>query len=88
MKKLTSKQKTEIDALARFLIIRSTHRISRKMNFADKAVVGKFYRPVKKAISVRIDADVLAWLKKSGPGYQGRINNILRREMTGRTRQR
>ena len=49
--------------------------------FTDRAVVGKFYRPIKKAISVRVDADVLAWLKHSGPGYQRRINDILRREM-------
>jgi uncharacterized protein (DUF4415 family) len=44
-------------------------------------VVGKFYRPIKKPVSVRLDADVLDWLKQSGPGYQGRINGILRQEM-------
>jgi uncharacterized protein (DUF4415 family) len=30
---------------------------------------------------VRIDSDVLAWLKAPGKGYQSRINAILRREM-------
>ena len=45
------------------------------------AVVGKFYRPIKKPIALRLDADVLAWLKKQGPGYSTRINQILRREM-------
>jgi uncharacterized protein (DUF4415 family) len=45
------------------------------------AVVGKFYRPLKKPIALRLDADVLAWLKKQGPGYSTRINQILRREM-------
>lgn len=44
-------------------------------------VVGKFYRPIKKPINLRIDADVLGWLKAQGAGYQVRINEILRREM-------
>ncbi|HMF64521.1 MAG TPA: BrnA antitoxin family protein [Edaphobacter sp.] len=38
------------------------------------AVRGKFYRPVKKAMSLRLDADVIAWLKKDGRGIRaGRI---------------
>jgi uncharacterized protein (DUF4415 family) len=45
------------------------------------AVVGKFYRPVKQAISLRLDADVIAWLKKPGKGYQTRANRILRERM-------
>lgn len=45
------------------------------------AVRGRFYRPVKKQITARVDADVLAWLKGQGKGYQSRINAILRREM-------
>lgn len=39
------------------------------------------YRPVKKQITARVDADVLAWLKSQGKGYQSRMNAILRREM-------
>ena len=45
------------------------------------AVVGKFYRPIKTPVALRIDADVLAWFRQQGPGYQSRINEILRREM-------
>ncbi|QEM70259.1 BrnA antitoxin family protein [Geobacter sp. FeAm09] len=45
------------------------------------AVVGKFYRPVKEAVTVRLDADVIHWLKRDGKGYQTRLNAILRREM-------
>jgi uncharacterized protein (DUF4415 family) len=41
----------------------------------------RFYRPVKRQITARVDADVLAWLKSHGKGYQSRINAILRREM-------
>jgi uncharacterized protein (DUF4415 family) len=42
------------------------------------AVIGKFYRPKKETVTIRLDADVLAWLKASGSGYQTRINNFLR----------
>lgn len=40
-----------------------------------------FYRPVKKTLHVRLDADVLAWLKKDGRGYQARANRLLREKM-------
>lgn len=45
------------------------------------AVVGRFYRPIKQPIGLRLDADLVAWLKSQGPGYQSRINEVLRREM-------
>jgi uncharacterized protein (DUF4415 family) len=45
------------------------------------AVRGRFYRPVKKAVSLRLDADVIAWLKKDGEGYQTRANRMLRELM-------
>jgi uncharacterized protein (DUF4415 family) len=41
----------------------------------------QFYRPLKKPITVRIDADVLAWFKKDGRHYQTRINQALRKVM-------
>lgn len=34
--------------------------------------------PKKKAISIRLDPDVLDFFKEEGPGYQGRINQVLR----------
>jgi uncharacterized protein (DUF4415 family) len=45
------------------------------------AVRGKYYRPVKQAVSLRLDADLVAWLKKPGKGYQTRVNRILRDRM-------
>ncbi len=45
------------------------------------AVRGQFYRPVKAQITAKIDKDILSWLKSEGPGYQSRMNAILRREM-------
>ncbi len=41
-----------------------------------------WYRPVKKPVTVRLDADILAWFRKGGRGYQTRINRALRRVMT------
>ena len=41
----------------------------------------EYYRPVKKQTTVRIDADVLDWLKSKGEGHLTRINDILRRTM-------
>jgi len=45
------------------------------------ATRGRFYRPLKRQITARVDVDVLNWLKAQGKGYQSRINAILRREM-------
>jgi len=43
--------------------------------------VGRFYKPVKEQISLRVDADVLAWFRSRGRRYQTYINDLLRREM-------
>ncbi|MCL6743876.1 MULTISPECIES: BrnA antitoxin family protein [Kosakonia] len=45
------------------------------------AIRGKFFRPLKTQASVRIDADVMEWLKRPGKGYQTRLNAILREAM-------
>jgi len=50
-------------------------------SFWQNAVRNPFYRPVKTSTTVRIDSDVLLWLRAQGKGYQSRINAILRREM-------
>jgi len=44
--------------------------------FFEKATAP--WPPVKKQLTIRLDADVLAWLKGHGRGYQTRINRILR----------
>jgi uncharacterized protein (DUF4415 family) len=49
--------------------------------FSADATIGRFYRPIKEKITVRIDADVLNWLKADGEGYQTRINDYLRSMM-------
>lgn len=48
---------------------------------------GLFYRPVKQQLTLRLDADVVAWFKShttSDEGYQTRINRALREYVQGR----
>ena len=49
----------------------------------SRAVRGKFYRPVKESLTIRIDADVLAQLRGQGKGYQTRVNAWLRERLDG-----
>jgi uncharacterized protein (DUF4415 family) len=49
--------------------------------FWKQAVRNPFYKPTKALTTVRVDADVLAWLKSKGKGYQTRLNAILRAAM-------
>lgn len=41
----------------------------------------RFFRPRKEAISIRVDADVLDWLRRRSDRYQSEINQILREKM-------
>lgn len=43
--------------------------------------VGRFYRPIKQLVSLRVDADVLHWFRRRGKKYQTYMNEVLRREM-------
>ena len=50
---------------------------------------GLFYRPVKRQLTIRLDADVVAWFKKhttAEEGYQTRINRALREYVQGQAR--
>lgn len=80
---LTKAQKAELAALARLGdadIDTSDIPPLSEVEWAN-AVRGRFYKPIKLATTVRVDADVLAWLKSQGKGYQTRINDILRTTM-------
>jgi len=45
------------------------------------AMRGLLYRPMKTPVTIRLDRDVIDWLKSQGPGYQTRVNRLLRTEM-------
>jgi uncharacterized protein (DUF4415 family) len=82
MKRLTKEQKREIAAIAA--------RNDEEIDLSDMpeivdwsgAEVGKFYRPPKRSVTMRVDADVIEWLKSYGPGYQSRANMLLRHAMS------
>ena len=43
--------------------------------------IGKFYRPRKKVITIRLDLDVLNWFQSNYPKYQSAINEVLRKHV-------
>ena len=49
--------------------------------FWQNAVRNPFYRPVKQQLTVRLDSDVVAWLRQQGKGYQTRLNALVRGAM-------
>lgn len=81
--KLTTEQKARLDALAAMPdeLIDYSDAPPLDDAFWQKAARNPFYKPVKTPTTVRVDADVLAWLKGQGKGYQTRINAILRDAM-------
>ena len=77
---LTRKQIAMLDALEKMP--------DSAIDYSDIPHQDFLYRPVKKITTVRIDADVLAWLRSFGKGYQSRINAILRHEMLSANKQK
>lgn len=81
MRKLTKQQQMEIAAIAK--------RRDKGIDLSDipevvdwsRAQVGKFYHPPKRPVTMRLDADIVDWLKSYGPGYQTKANLLLRHAM-------
>ena len=80
-RKLTKRQKTEIEALAALPDERiDTSDIPEILDWSG-AGRRALYRPVKQQVTLRLDADVVAWFKAKAPGgrgYQTEINRVLR----------
>ena len=70
IKRLKSRQDSEID----------TDDIPEIRDWS-KANRGQFYRPVKKQVTLRLDADLVAWFRSQGKKYQTRMNAALREYM-------
>jgi uncharacterized protein (DUF4415 family) len=87
MRRLTKDQKRDIRAIAA--------KREQDIDFSDVprvldwsgAEIGKFYRPKKKPVTMRLDCDVIAWLKADGRGYQTKANWLLRNAMLHFTRE-
>jgi uncharacterized protein (DUF4415 family) len=81
MKKLAAALKRDIASIAA--------KTDATIDFSDMpevldwtdAEVGLFYRPVKRPITIRLDDDVIDWLKSYGRGYQTKANLLLRHAM-------
>jgi uncharacterized protein (DUF4415 family) len=86
MKKVSRKVAKELAALARMPDEKIDLTDAPEVREWRGAMVGKFYRPIKRPVTIRVDADVLAWLKQQGRGYQTRINKLLREAMEGKRR--
>ena len=85
-KRLTRRQLAELKSLA--ALSESAIDTSDTPELLDwsGAKRGLFYRPVKQQLTLRLDADVVAWFKsqtKSSEGYQTRINRALREYVQG-----
>ena len=52
-----------------------------KQSFWENAVRNPFYRPIKQQLTLRLDADVVAWLRRHGKGYSTNLNRMLREAM-------
>jgi uncharacterized protein (DUF4415 family) len=81
MKKLAEAQKREIAVIA--AKTDATIDFSEMPEVVDwtGAEVGRFYRPIKRPVTMRLDDDVIAWLKSYGSGYQTKVNLLLRHAM-------
>jgi uncharacterized protein (DUF4415 family) len=81
----TPAQRAELESLARLPDDAiDTSDAPEVLNWSG-AKRGVFYRPVKQQLTLRLDADVVAWFKatsKSERGYQTRINQALREYVT------
>lgn len=85
---LTARQRKELEALSTL----PDHRIDTSdipelpsSVLQREGVIGKFYRPIKKPVTIRLDADVIEWLKADGKGYQTKANALLRDRMLTET---
>jgi uncharacterized protein (DUF4415 family) len=81
MRRLTKEQRRDIRAIAA--------KKDEDIDFSDAppildwtgVEIGKFFRPKKKPVTMRLDSDVIAWLKSDGRGYQTKANGLLRHAM-------
>jgi len=86
MSKVTSKQTEELQRLSdQSEEDIDTSEIAEVIDWSQ-GERGRFYRPRKQQVTLRIDADVLAWFKTQGGKYQTRINTALREYIEQRRR--
>jgi uncharacterized protein (DUF4415 family) len=79
---LTAEQKAELEAIAALSDAEIDTRTMPEVRDWSQARRGALYRPIKRQLTLRLDADVIEWFKIRGgegsDGYQTRINSALR----------
>ena len=89
--RLAAKQRLELDALADLPDEEIDTTDIPEVRDWSGAKRGVFHRPVKKQLTLRIDADVIAWFKDhaaKGQGYQTQMNLALRNHVRRHARAR
>ena len=81
MKRLTKEQRRDISALAAMKDADIDLTDMPEVLDWSGAEIGRFYRPKKQPVTMRLDEDVIDWLKGYGPGYQTKANMLLRHAM-------
>lgn len=81
MKKITKQQQDQINFLTNLTDDEiDTSDIPEIIDWTG-AERGKFYRPLKKQVTLRLDADMLQWFREQDGKYQPHINQALREYM-------
>jgi len=75
---LTAELKAELDALEAMPENEIDTSEMPPVSDWSKAVRGPFFRPIKRPLSMRLDADMVDWFQRQGQGYQTRMNSVLR----------
>ena len=88
---LTAKQKAELKVLSALAGKDIDTRSIPEIRDWSGAKRGVFFRPVKEQLTLRLDADVIAWFKTRAPGgkgYQSDMNMALRTYVAQKARRR
>lgn len=79
---MSPRQKAELTALVKRPDSAIDTRDIPEVTNWDEAEIGKFYRPRKQIVTIRLDADILAWFKARSRKYQTALNQALRDHVT------
>ena len=89
MKPISERERRELSKVSRMADAKIDYSdVPALRSLPQEVHIGRFYKPVKEQISLRVDADVLAWFRSRGRKYQTYMNEVLRREMRARPKRR
>ena len=79
---MSPRQKAELAALAKLPDRKIDTRDIPELTNWEHAEIGKFYRPRKQVVTMRLDADIVSWFKAHSRKYQTAVNQVLRDYVT------